>query len=79
MAAGKNEAVAVEPARLGGVHIEQVAVQDGTDFCTAQGQTHVAGCFVVNGIDGKTSGLVGSLLKDFRVHANLSITDAGLL
>ena len=73
---GKNEAVAVEPAWLSGVYIEQFAIKNSADFCAAQGQTHVTGCFVVNGIDGKTSGLVGGLLKNFRIHANPSITDA---
>lgn len=76
MTAGKNEAVAVEPLRFGGVYIKQFAIKNGTDFGAAQGQTHMTGCFVVDGIDGKTSGLVGGLLKDFRIHAETSITYA---
>ena len=79
VAAGQDEAVAIEPARLGGVHVEQVTIENSANFSTAQGQTHVPGCFVENSVDGKTSGLICSLLKDFRVHANLSITDAPLL
>ena len=71
VAAGKHKAVAVEPARLGGVNIQKLAVQYGADFCTANGQAHVARCFVKNSINGKTFCFVGCFLKNFRVHASL--------
>lgn len=69
MTSGEDEAVAVEPARLGRVDVEEVAVKDGADFCTAEGQPQVAGCAIVNGVDGESACLIGGLLKEVEVHA----------
>ena len=63
MTTGENKAVAVEPARRGGVVTEAaVAVEGGTDFGTTEWQAKVAGTAGVHGINREAAGLRGGVL-----------------
>jgi hypothetical protein len=64
VAGREDKAVAVGPAGFVGVVRQQVAVKHGTNFSAAQGQAEVAGGAFVHGVDGKATGLGGSLGKD---------------
>ena len=68
MAAGKNEAVAVDPARLGGIIRKALAKEYGAKFGTTERQAEVAGITCVNGVDGQPASLIGSFGKNFCVH-----------
>jgi len=65
VAGREHEAVAVEPARFGGVVRERVAVKGSADLSGTEGETQMPGRALVDGIDGEATGLVGGLGKEF--------------
>ena len=64
----ENEAVAVEPTRIGGVDLQDGAEQRGTDFGAAQRQTEMAGVRLVDGIHSETARLIGGSGEKFIIH-----------
>jgi hypothetical protein len=56
MPGAEDEAVAIEPFRLGRKMIQRVAVEDGADFRTAQRQPQMATGAGVDGIHGEAAG-----------------------
>jgi len=68
VAGGEDEAITIEPAGLGGVVHQRVAVEGRADFGGAKGKPQVAGGALMNGIDGETPGLVGGLGKNFSLQ-----------
>jgi hypothetical protein len=60
MTGGKNKSISVQPTRSGGAETHRLAKQHSTNFSTAQGQSQVTRRTGVDGIHGKTTGLIGS-------------------
>ena len=65
VAGGEHEAVAVEPAGLGGIVREGVAVKGRADLGRAEREAQMPGRALVDGINGEATGLVGGLGKEF--------------
>mmetsp|Transcript_27185 Transcript_27185/g.41982 ORF Transcript_27185/g.41982 Transcript_27185/m.41982 type:complete len:404 (-) Transcript_27185:114-1325(-) len=59
VAGGQDEAVAVDPGRVGRVVGHRGSVKGGTDLGSAKGKTHVAGFGGGDGVHSKTTCLVG--------------------
>lgn len=68
MAGGENEAVAVEPFRVGGIADEFFAEEDRADVGGAKGKAEVAGGAFVDGVHGEAAGFVGCLSEEGVVH-----------
>ncbi len=69
----RDEAVAIEPFRVGGIVREGVPEEHGPDFRTAQGKAQVTALAGVNGVEGEAPSDRGRLGEDFfRQHAAIS-------
>jgi hypothetical protein len=64
----EEKTVAIQPAWSAGLIAENLAEKHGTDFCTAERETQVTGGAGVNGIHGKSTGLIGGGGKNSSIH-----------
>ena len=67
MARGEDEPVAIEPARLVGIEMQRVPVENGADFRATERQTEVAGLAGVYRIHCKTARLIGRPRENFDI------------
>ena len=69
MTGTQNEAVAIQPLWVRRIKVQSVAKKHRPNLGSAQWQAQVAGVALMDGIHGKTTGLIGCFGEDFFVHA----------
>lgn len=71
MACRENEAVAVQPTRLGGVEGHRCAEKGGSDVSGSEWQAEVAGFAFGDGVHGQTAGIAGGKFKRGGVEGHI--------
>jgi hypothetical protein len=64
----ENEAVAVEPARIGRVNLESLPEEDGPDIGCSKWKSKMTRLAGGHGINGKPTGIAGGELEKFGIH-----------
>ena len=70
MPGGKNEPVAIEPFRVAGIVMKQVAEERCADFGASEREPEVAGGRLMDGVHGETTRFIGGASEnlEFRHH-----------
>jgi hypothetical protein len=68
VAGGKDEAITVEPFRVGGIALEGLSKEHCADFCRAKRQTEVAGGALMHRVHGEAAGFVGGFGEEGVIH-----------
>gem|GEM_PF-4319854 len=70
VAGGKDEAVAVDPLRVGGVVTQEMSVEGGADLGGSQGEAQVARMAGGHGVHGQSAGFVGGAGKSGGIEGH---------
>ena len=68
VAGGEDEAVSVDPARIGRIDLQGLTEKDGTDVGRTEGEAEVTGFAGGNGVNGEAARVAGGEFKDLGIH-----------